>query len=301
MTSGRRSRPRSRAAAAADAASPEDATRSADRAEPAGGDGADRPAALRLARLHLRMGSLPLARAELESLAGRAMLDEDALLDLAEVRWRTGDLAGGGRRANALLARGRRDVLALVIAAESVSAQGRPGEARRLAGGALAAAEGPLETLFAGMPRSMIWPAEEPSPAHPRTPGASSAGSRTRRRCACRGRRRPARRRRVRPGVYRGGRGVRGGVPRSARATRPRPRSGWGSRCAWSPGTPTTCSRRSGDGPISTQRSPSWRATHSGSSGASPRPTSPTTGHVAIRRVGDDDPGDPDDEGDERG
>ena len=114
------------------------------------------------------MGSLALARAELESLAGRGMLDEPALLDLAEVRWRTGDLAGAGEAANALLARDRDDPLALVIAAESVSALGRPGEARRLAARALEGIDGPLDPLFAGIPRSMVWPAdavEDPSPA----------------------------------------------------------------------------------------------------------------------------------------
>ena len=83
------------------------------------------------------MGSLALARAELEAAAGRGMLDEPALLDLAEVRWRTGDLAGAGEAAHALLARGLEAPLALVIAAESVAALGRPSEARRLAGRAL--------------------------------------------------------------------------------------------------------------------------------------------------------------------
>lgn len=120
---------------------------------------ATRPTPLRLARLHLRMGALPLARAELEALAGRSMLDDDALLDLAEVRWRTGDLAGAGEAANALLGRGRGDALALVIAAETVAAVGRPGEARRLAARALETVDGPLDALFAGIPRSSIWPA----------------------------------------------------------------------------------------------------------------------------------------------
>ena len=124
-------------------------------------DDEGRPVALRLAGLHLRMGSLALARAELESLAGRGMLDEDALLDLAEVRWRTGDLAGAGEAANALLARERTDALALVIAAEAVAAAGRPGEARRLAARALEQADGPLDPLFAGIPRSLVWPGED--------------------------------------------------------------------------------------------------------------------------------------------
>jgi hypothetical protein len=135
-----------------------------------------RPVALRLAGLHLRMGSLALARAELESLAGRGMLDEDALLDLAEVRWRTGDLAGAGEAANALLARDRTDALALVIAAEAVAAAGRPGEARRLAARALERVDGPLDRLFAGIPRSLVWPGEpldEPLP--PDAPGEPMA------------------------------------------------------------------------------------------------------------------------------
>lgn len=139
-----------------------------------------RPVALRLAGLHVRMGSLALARAELESLAGRGMLDEDALLDLAEVRWRTGDLAGAGEAANALLARERTDTLALVIAAEAVAGAGRPGEARRLAARAVERADGPLDPLFAGIPRSLVWPGEDPDEAStPDAPGEPMARATT--------------------------------------------------------------------------------------------------------------------------
>jgi tetratricopeptide (TPR) repeat protein len=106
------------------------------------------------------MGSLVLARAELESYAGSDLMDADAMLDLAEVRWRTGDLAGGGEAAHSVLARGREDALALAIAAEAVAALGRPAEARRLAGRALAASGGRVAPLFAGMPRSLIWPVD---------------------------------------------------------------------------------------------------------------------------------------------
>lgn len=129
-----------------------------------------RPAALRLAAVHLRTGQHALARAELEALAGHGRLDEAGLLDLAEVRWRTGDLAGAGDAANALLARGSEEPLALVIAAEAVSAVGRPGEARRLSARALELLNEPLDPLFAGMPRSSIWPepAPEPIPEAPR-------------------------------------------------------------------------------------------------------------------------------------
>ena len=116
--------------------------------------------ALRLARLHLRMGSLALARAELESFAGAGTLDEAALVDLAEVRWRTGDLAGAGEAARAALAREIQDPLAYVIAAEAIAAMGRPAEAKRLAGHALEGMDVTLDTLFAGMPRSAIWPGD---------------------------------------------------------------------------------------------------------------------------------------------
>ena len=136
---------------------------------------------LRMATLHLRMGMLPLARAELEAAAGRGKLDEPALLDLAEARWRTGDLAGAGDAAHAALGRGIEAPLAYVIAAESIAALGRPQEARRLAGHAVALAGGSLDALFAGMPRSAIWPAD-PVPeatggARPRAVGAAGPAS----------------------------------------------------------------------------------------------------------------------------
>jgi hypothetical protein len=120
----------------------------------------DRSTPLRLARVHLRLGSLALARAELEALSGRGLLDDDGLLDLAEARWRTGDLAAAGDAAIALVDRGRDDVVALVIAAEAIAAAGRPSEARRIADRAMEAMAEPLDAIFAGMPRNSIWPAE---------------------------------------------------------------------------------------------------------------------------------------------
>jgi hypothetical protein len=120
---------------------------------------AARPVELRLARLHLRMGSLQLARAELESLAGGGQLDPDALLDLAEVRWRTDDLAGAGVAAHAYLGAGRDDLLAVVIAAEASAAAGHPGEARELVARVLER-DGDIDAIFAGMPRSWMWPLE---------------------------------------------------------------------------------------------------------------------------------------------
>src|SRR4029077_14810446 len=119
---------------------------------------------LTLARLDLRTGSLALARAEFETLAGRAPLDGDALVDLADVRWRTGDLASAGSAATSALDQGIDAPVAMIVAAESAFALGRPGEARRLATRAMAAAGGTLDALFGGMPRSSVWP---PDPAEP--------------------------------------------------------------------------------------------------------------------------------------
>jgi hypothetical protein len=122
-----------------------------------------------LAHAHLRLGSLALARTELETLAGLGKLGPVGLVDLAEVRWRTGDLAGAGEAAGAALQGDEEDPVALVIAAEAAAALGRPNEARRLASRAMAAATGSIDVIFAGMPRSAAWPpdADEPPPTAP--------------------------------------------------------------------------------------------------------------------------------------
>jgi tetratricopeptide (TPR) repeat protein len=121
----------------------------------------DHQAALRLAHLHLRLGSLTLARAELETLAGRDALDEAGLVDLAEARWRTGDVAGAGEVAAVVLGDGDDGpLLALVVAAEAALLRGRPTEARRYAGKALAAAGSDVDAVFAGMPRGPVWPVD---------------------------------------------------------------------------------------------------------------------------------------------
>jgi len=125
---------------------------------------------LRLARLHLRVGALALARAELETLAGRDALDTDGLADLAEVRWRTGDLAGGAEAAAVILDENGDEapVMVHIVAAEGAMARGRPSEARRHAEIAIARAGTTLDVLFAGMPRGPSWPADpaaQPPPA----------------------------------------------------------------------------------------------------------------------------------------
>jgi hypothetical protein len=124
----------------------------------------ERAADLVLARVHLRLGSLALARAELETLAGLDALDPPGIIDLAEARWRSGDLEGAGEAAALVLEDEEGPLLALIIAAEAAAGRGRPTEARRLAAKALAAADGRIDQLFAGMPRSPAWP---PDPAAP--------------------------------------------------------------------------------------------------------------------------------------
>jgi hypothetical protein len=122
-----------------------------------------------LAHAHLRLGALSLARVELETMAGLGLLDSRGLVDLAEVRWRTGDLLGAGEAANAALREEDGSVVALVIAAEAASAVGRPSEARRMANRVLAGAPAMVDRIFAGMPRSSVWPGDsaEPPPTAP--------------------------------------------------------------------------------------------------------------------------------------
>jgi hypothetical protein len=122
-----------------------------------------------LAHAHLRLGSLSLARVELETMAGLGLLDTAGIVDLAEVRWRTGDLMGAGEAAGAALADDDTLPVALVIAAEAAAALGRPTEARRLAERALTRTRGAIDGIFAGMPRSTVWPADaaEPPPTAP--------------------------------------------------------------------------------------------------------------------------------------
>jgi tetratricopeptide (TPR) repeat protein len=123
-----------------------------------------RPAPLALARAHLRLGSLALARAELEILAGEHALDLPGQVDLAESRWRTGDLTAAGAAASIALEAGEDAPVALAIAAEAAAALGRPNEARRLANLAMERVHGPIDGLFAGMPRSAVWPADPDEP-----------------------------------------------------------------------------------------------------------------------------------------
>jgi len=113
-----------------------------------------------------------MSRVELETMAGNGTLDDPALLDLAEVRWRTGDVTGAGEAAEAYLATGESSTLALIIAAEAQAAIGRPAEAQRTADRAIEKAGTSLDDLFAGEPRGTMWPADStlvPARLTPRT------------------------------------------------------------------------------------------------------------------------------------
>ena len=135
----------------------------------------------RLARLHLRTGLLRLARVELEELAGQGRLDMEGILDLAEARWRTGDLRGAAEAAGAWLdtgagaadpaagsgADGRGRALAHAVIADGLTVRGRHDDAAAHVAAALdALARGPdrstataLDALFAGIsPRADAWP-----------------------------------------------------------------------------------------------------------------------------------------------
>ncbi|HEX7498183.1 MAG TPA: hypothetical protein VF344_06950 [Candidatus Limnocylindrales bacterium] len=119
----------------------------------------------RLARIHLRTGSFSLARAELETLQGRKQLNTAGWLDLAEVRWRTGDLHGAGEAASAYLAADGEEVLGFVIAAEATAMANRLAEARQFAEQAMLRYLSDLDPVFAGIARKAMWSAVVAPPA----------------------------------------------------------------------------------------------------------------------------------------
>ena len=117
-----------------------------------------RSTTLRLAAVHLRAGLHQLARAELEMLDARGELASTGLADLAEARWRAGDLAGAEVAAEAHLAAGGRAAIAIVVAAEGAAVSGRNDEARAHVASLADLQAVDLEALFAGMPQLAPWP-----------------------------------------------------------------------------------------------------------------------------------------------
>ncbi len=134
----------------------------------------ERPADARLARVHLRGGLLALARATLEEMAGAGTLDRDAMADLAEVRWRSGDLEGAADAARAHQASGGEEPLAALILAEAFAIAGAGAEAEGAARAVRDRVGDAVDMLFAMEPRSSIWPpadegwmdVEAPAPGH---------------------------------------------------------------------------------------------------------------------------------------
>jgi tetratricopeptide (TPR) repeat protein len=114
---------------------------------------------VRVARVHLRMGQLTLARAELEDLLRRDQLDVAGLAALAEARWRTGEGDAAADAALDHIDAGGNDDVALCIAAEALAAEGRAADARALMDRLPASDAATLDVLFAGMPRRGVWPA----------------------------------------------------------------------------------------------------------------------------------------------
>ncbi len=125
---------------------------------PAAAPAPTRTADARLSRLHLRGGLLTLARAELEQMAGAGSLDREALADLAEARWRSGDLEGAAEAADVHLATGGDEPIAHVIVAEEAEREGRILDARQRATLVQQRVGVGIERLFAGERRSTVWP-----------------------------------------------------------------------------------------------------------------------------------------------
>lgn len=127
---------------------------------------------IRVARVHLRLGQLTLARAELEDLNRRERLDTTSLAVLAEARWRTGDVSAAAHAAQAHIDAGGSDDIAMCIAAEAAAVDGRPDDARALMDRLPASDAVALDAMFAGMPRRAFWPAGpvDRSPVKDETP-----------------------------------------------------------------------------------------------------------------------------------
>lgn len=148
-------------------------------AEEKSSDPSERPPDLRLARIHLRSGALALARAELEAMAGQDALDRAGSADLAEARWRMGDLEAAAEAARAHLDGGGEELVAFLIVAEALAAAGRISEARRLGVRVAERAAGRIDALFAGEPRHAMWRdiAPAPPPISPGAPAGEAAAS----------------------------------------------------------------------------------------------------------------------------
>jgi hypothetical protein len=103
-----------------------------------------------------------LARAALEQMAGAGTLDPGAMADLAEVRWRGGDLIGAADAARAHQASGGTEPMAALIIAEDLARSGADEEASAAARTVTDRVAGAVDVLFAMEPRREIWPVADP-------------------------------------------------------------------------------------------------------------------------------------------
>ena len=135
-------------------------------------------------------------------MAGAGTLDVPAMADLAEARWRSGDLEGAAEAARAHQASGGAEPMAALILAEDLMRAGQAADARRYAEYVLARTGGATDQLFAQEPRGAVWPeADDGWMAHGRDRARTlgPAGGRQRGRgadapvLACRSRSRPSR------------------------------------------------------------------------------------------------------------
>ena len=120
----------------------------------------DEPAVrLRLARVHLRTGAFAVARSEFELLAAIDKLDLEGHLDLAEARWRTGEIHGAGEAALAYLTGGGTEVLGFVIAAEGHAFDAKHAESKRFVEAVLDQQVADVDQFFAGIRPRADWAA----------------------------------------------------------------------------------------------------------------------------------------------
>ena len=92
-------------------------------------------------------------------MAGAGTLDREALADLAEARWRSGDLEGAAEAAQAHLANDGNEPLAHLIVAEALDRHGHLIDARAHSSQVVERLGLGVDRLFAGEPRSTAWPA----------------------------------------------------------------------------------------------------------------------------------------------
>lgn len=91
-------------------------------------------------------------------MAGAGTLDREALADLAEVRWRSGDLEGAVEAARAHQASGGGEPMAHLILAEDLHQRGHEHDAHQHAAVVIAQVGAAIDMLFAGEPRGDLWP-----------------------------------------------------------------------------------------------------------------------------------------------